>query len=78
MGDGWGGELQSHGGERSNRGAEGKAERFPHGGLVLSSTHQLERLVCSPAGAGGGWELKLGLRRSDLRERTGVGGVNTA
>ena len=35
------------------------------------------RLVCSPAGAGGGWELRLGLR-SDRRERTGVGGVNTA
>ena len=25
-----GGKLQSHGGERSHRGAEGKAERFPH------------------------------------------------
>ena len=42
-----------------------------------SSTNQPERLVCSPAGAGGGWELRLGLR-SDPRERTGVGGVNTA
>ena len=71
------GELWSHGGERSHRGAEGKAERFLHGGSVLSSTHQPERLVCSPAGAGGGWELRLGLR-SDRRERTGVGGVNTA
>ena len=27
---------------------------------------------------GGGWELRLGLQRSDPRERTGVGGVNTA
>ena len=27
-----GGELWSHGGEHSNRGAEGKAERFPHRG----------------------------------------------
>ena len=27
---------------------------------------------------GGGWELRLGLRRSDPRERTGVGGVSTA
>ena len=26
----------------------------------------------------GGWELKLGLRRSDPRERTEVGCVNTA
>ena len=71
------GELRSHGGERSNGSVEGKAERFPHRGSVLSSTHQPKRLVCSPAGAGGGWEPRLGLR-SDPRERTGVGGVNTA
>ena len=74
---GRGRKLQSHGGERSNRGAEGKAERFPHRGLVPTSTHQPERLVCSPARAGEGWELRLGLR-SDCRERTGVGSVNTA
>ena len=55
------GKLRSHGGERSHRGAEGKAERFPHGGSVPSSTHQPERLVCSRAGAGGGWELRLRL-----------------
>ena len=73
-----GGKLRSHGGERSNRGAEGKAERFPHRGWVPTSTHQPERLVCSSAGAGGGWELRLGLRRSDPRERTGVGCMNTA
>ena len=72
-----GGRLRSHRGERSHRGAEGKGERFPHRGSVPTSTHQPERLVCSPAGAGGGWELRLGLR-SDCRERTGVGGVNTA
>ena len=77
MGDGRG-KLKSHGGEQSNRGAEGKVERFPHRGSVLTSTHQPERLVCSPAGAGGGWELRLWLRRSDPRERTGVGCVNTA
>ena len=73
----WRGELQSHGGECSHRGAEGKAERLPHRVSVLTSTHQPERLVCSTAGAGGGWELRLGLR-SDPRERTGGGGVNTA
>ena len=72
------GELRSHGGEGSNRGVEGKAERFPHRGSVPTSTHQPERLVCSPARTGGGWELRLGLRRSDPRERTGVGCVNTA
>ena len=75
---GWaGGKLQSHGGERSNKVAEGKVERFLHRGSARTSTHQSERLVCSPAGAGGDWELRLGLR-SDPRERTGVGGVNTA
>ena len=46
----------------SNRGAEGKMERFLHGGSAPSSTHQPERLVCSPTGAGGGWKLRLGLR----------------
>ena len=75
---GGGREASEPGGERSNRGAEGKAERFPHRGSVPTSTHQPERLVCSPTGAGGGWELRLGLRRSDHRERTGVGCENTA
>ena len=73
-----GGKLRSHGGEHSKRGAEGKAERFPHRGSVPTSTHQPKRRVCSPAGAGGGWELRLRLRRSGPRERTGVGCVNTA
>ena len=77
MGD-EGGKLQSHGGERSNRGAEGKAERFPHRESVQTSTHQPERLVCSPARVGRGWELRLWIRRSDPRERTRVGCVNTA
>ena len=64
--------------ESAATGAEGKVERFLHRGSVPTSTHQPERLVCSPAGAGGAWELRLGLRRSDPRERTGVGCVNTA
>ena len=66
-----GGKLQSHGGECSNRGAEGKAERFPHKGLGPTSTHQPERLVCSPTGVGRGWELRLRLWRSDPREDWG-------
>ena len=71
---GWvGGKLQSHRGEHSNRGAEGKVERFPQRALVPTSTHQPERLVCSTAGTGGGWELRLRLQRSDARERMGVG-----
>ena len=79
VGGGWRwGKLWSHRGESSNRDAEGKAERFPHRGWVLTSTHQPERIVCSPAGEGGGWELRLRLQRSDPKERTGVGCVNTA
>ena len=74
---GRGGKLRSHGGERSNRGAEGKAERFPYRGSVPTSTHQPERLVCPPTGTGGGWELRLRLLRPDPRERTQVGCVNT-
>ena len=77
MGSG-GGDFWSHRGECSNRGGEGKAERFPHRGSVPTSTHQPERLVCSPTRVGGGWELRLRLQSSDPRERTGVGCVNTA
>ena len=72
------GKLQSHGGEHSNRGAEGKMERFPHRGSVPTNTHQLKGLVCSPNGVGWGWDLRLGLWRSNPREKTGVGCVNTA
>ena len=49
-----GGKLWSRRGERSNRGAEGKAERFPHRRSVLTSTHQPERLVCSLTAGGRG------------------------
>ena len=79
-GEGVGGGGGSFGATEENTatGAEGKAERFPHRGSVPTSTHQPKRLVCSPAGAGGGWELRLLLWRSDIRERTGVGCVNTA
>ena len=77
--EGWdGGKLQSHGGESSNRVAEGKAERFLHRGSVPTITHQPERLVCSPTWVGWGWELRFGLQRSDPRERTGLGCMNTA
>ena len=68
-GVGVGGELRSHGGERSHRGAEGKAERFPHRGSVPTSTHQPERLVCLPAGAGGGWELGAEARALESRSQ---------
>ena len=52
--------LQNHRGEHRNRGAEGKAERSLHRESVPTSTHQTERLVCSSAGVGGDWELRLG------------------
>ena len=54
--------LHSHRGEHNNRDAEGKAKRFPHRESVPTSIDQPERLVCSPAGAGRGWGLRLGLR----------------
>ena len=60
------------------QGAEGKEERFLHRASVLTSTHQPEKLVCSPTRASGGWELRLRFWRSDPRERTGVGCMNTA
>ena len=75
---GRGGKLRSHRGECSHRGVEGKAERLLHRGSVPTSTHQPERLVCSPNGTGGGWELRLRFQRSYSRERTRVGCVNTA
>ena len=60
------------------QGCRGQSERFPHRGSVPTSTHQPKRIVCSLAGARRGWELRLGIRRSDPRERTGVGCMNTA
>ena len=60
------------------QGCRGQSGEISHRGSVLTSTHQPERLVCSPTRAGRGWELRLGLRRADPRERTGVGCVNTA
>ena len=65
------GEASEPGGEHSNRGAEGKAERFPHRGLLLTSTHQPEGIVCSPTGAGGSWELRLRHQRSSQGEDWG-------
>ena len=65
----WRGKLRSRRGECSNRGAEGKADRVPHRGLVLTSTHQPERLVSSPAGAGGAgaeaWASEVGSQGED-------------
>ena len=52
------GKLRSHGGERSNRGAEGKVERFLHRGsvpvlsTVLTSPRGLSAHPLGPVGAG--------------------------
>ena len=73
-----GGILRHHRRKQKNRGAEGRVERFPHRGSVPTSIHQPERLVCSHARAGGGWELRLGLWRSDSRERTVIGCMKKA
>ena len=45
---------------------------------ISADQHSPAREACLLSRWGGrGWELRLGLR-SDCRERTGVGGVNTA
>ena len=62
---GW--QLRSHGGERSNRGAEGKVERFPHRGSMPTSTYQPERLVCSPTR--GRWGLRAEAWASEVRSQ---------
>ena len=64
--------------ERAEIAVQTAKRRYTHAGSVPTSPHQPEMLVCSPAGTGGDWELRLGLRRSDPRESTGVGFVNTA
>ena len=56
-------ELQRLEGEGSNQFAEGKAERDRTDGPCRCLA--LPSLRCSPAGAGRGWVLRLGLQRSD-------------
>ena len=54
--------LRNHRGELSNRGAEGKAERFPHRGRVPTSTHQACLLTQRD-----GWGLKVQGQASEIR-----------
>ena len=54
--------------EHSNKGAEGKAERFPHRGSVPTSTHQPKRLTCSPA-IQDRWGLGAEARTSEVRSQ---------
>ena len=60
------------------QGCRGQSGEIPAQRSGANQHSQTERVVCSPARAGGGWELRLGIWRSDPRERTGVGSVNTA
>ena len=60
------------------QGCREQSREIPVQRIMPTSTHQPERLVCSTAGAGWGWELRLGLWRSDPREKTGVGCMDRA
>ena len=77
MGGTWWGSFRAMEESTATRAQRAK-QRFPHRELLPTSTHLPERLVCSPARAGGGWELRLKFRRSDPRERTGVDCMNTS
>ena len=71
-----GGKLRSHGGGKL-QGHGGQSGEIPAQRLGAEQ-HSLAQEACLlPCRGGRGWELRLGLR-SDRRERTGVGGVNTA
>ena len=59
------------------QGCIGQSGEIPAQRISDTSTHQPERLVCSPTRADVGWERRLRLWRSDPRERTGVSCVNT-
>ena len=59
------------------QGCGGQSGEIP-GWRIGAEQHSPAREACLlPRRGGRGWELRLGLR-SDRRERTGAGGVNTA
>ena len=60
------------------QGCGGQSREIPARRIGADQHSPARELVRSPASMDGGWELRLGLRRSDPRERTGVGCVNTA
>ena len=60
------------------QGCRGQSGEIPAQRLGAEQ-HSAAREACLLTRRGGrGWELRLRLQRSDRRERTGVGGVNTA
>ena len=60
------------------QGCRGQSGENPAQRIGADQHSPAREIVCSPAGTGAGWELRLGLRRADPREGTGVGCVNTA
>ena len=59
------------------QGCGGQSGKIP-AQRIGADQHSPAREACLVTCRGGrGWELRLGLRRSDPRERIGVGGVNT-
>ena len=79
MGGDWGGQRGKASDPRRRaqpQGCGGKSGEIPAQKSGAEQHSPAREAFCSPAGAGRGWELRLGLQ-SDRRERTGVGGVNT-
>ena len=77
-GRGGGGEALEPQRRAQQQGCRGQSGEIPAqrtGGNQHSPAREACLLTCRGRR---GWELRLGLRRSDPRERTGVGGVNTA
>ena len=63
---GGGGKLRSHGGDRSDRGAEGKAERFPQ--RIGADQHSPAREACLLTHQDG-WGLGAEARASEVRSQ---------
>ena len=76
---GWvGGESSEPQRRAQEQGCRGQSREIPAQRIYADQHSPAETLVCSLAGACGGWEQTLRLWRSEPRERTGVGCVNTA
>ena len=60
------------------QGCRGQSGEIPAQRLGADQHSPAREACLLPRRGGRGWELRLGLQRSDRRERMGVGGVNTA
>ena len=65
--------------ESAATGGRGQSREIP-AWRIAADQHSPAQEACllTCRDSGGSWELRLGLQRSDPRERTGVGCVNTA